>query len=110
MNNNQNVQNALIQAPDVPSLDVPLTITLLPALPKQWSSGSIRGARIRGGMSLDLSWSGGRLSKATLQVDGGNVVERPVRVVYEGKEVVAFVTAAGRRRVLRRVWGGVESV
>ena len=87
----------------MPSLDVPLTITLLPALPKQWPSGSIRGARIRGGMSLDLSWSRGKLSKATLQVDGSNVVERPVRVVYEGREITAFVTAAGRRKLLRRL-------
>ena len=94
-------QNALVQAPDVPSLGVPVTITLLPALPKQWSCGSIRGARIRGGITLDLSWTRGKLTIATLQVDGGNVVERPVRVFYAGREVMAFATAAGMRKILR---------
>ncbi|KAJ8514372.1 hypothetical protein ONZ45_g8082 [Pleurotus djamor] len=32
------IMNALLQAPDVPSLSTPLVIKLLPALPKQWAS------------------------------------------------------------------------
>ncbi|CAE7084096.1 unnamed protein product [Rhizoctonia solani] len=51
------VLNALVQAPDTASLSDPLAITLLPALPSAWGSGSIESVRIRGGMTLDFSWS-----------------------------------------------------
>ena len=34
---------------------------LLSALPKAWPSGSIRGVRARGGLSVDLEWRAGRV-------------------------------------------------
>lgn len=37
------------------------TIELLPALPQQWSSGVMKGLRIRGGHKIDLYWLEGRL-------------------------------------------------
>ncbi|KAJ1300892.1 hypothetical protein OPQ81_003318 [Rhizoctonia solani] len=63
------VLNALVQAPDTSSLSDALVITILPALPSAWSSGSIVGARIRGGMTLDLTWSNGKAVQANLRVD-----------------------------------------
>jgi alpha-L-fucosidase 2 len=42
-------------------------IELLPALPKAWSQGSIKGLRARGGYNLDLAWSEGRLTKAEVR-------------------------------------------
>ena len=38
-------------------------IRVLPALPRQWSSGSLTGVRIRGGARLDITWSVGRLTE-----------------------------------------------
>jgi alpha-L-fucosidase 2 len=91
------VLNALIQAPDVASLDTPLTITLLPALPTQWAaSGSIRGARVRGGITVDFSWKKGKLSGATLTVDSKSAfLARPVSVVSAGRVLASFVTSPG---------------
>ncbi|KIY52195.1 glycoside hydrolase family 95 protein [Fistulina hepatica ATCC 64428] len=87
------VLNALIQAPDVHSYDVPLIITLLPALPPQWSSGAISGARIRGGIRLDMGWSDGKLTNATLVV-GKSTVNRPVNVVYRQEVVASFTSGS----------------
>lgn len=41
-------------------------ISLLPALPKAWQDGSIRGLRARGGAEINLHWSGGRLVDAEI--------------------------------------------
>lgn len=87
-------QNALVQVPDVASYSTPLTVTLLPALPKQWSSGSIKGARLRGGLTLDLQWSNGKPVSASFKVDD-SVVSRNVLVVYKGKPLASFKTASG---------------
>jgi len=42
-------------------------IHLLPALPKAWSEGYVRGLRARGGLSVDIAWQGGRLVSARLR-------------------------------------------
>ncbi len=84
----------MLQAPDVPNFATPLKITLLPALPKQWPNGSIRGARIRGGMSLDFSWADGKFISGAIRVDA-SIIERPVQVRYAGAILKAFTTSSG---------------
>ncbi len=42
-------------------------IHLLPALPKEWSSGCYRGLRARGGIEVDVTWNNGNLSTALLR-------------------------------------------
>ena len=42
-------------------------IELLPALPKEWPSGSARGLRARGGFTVDVAWKEGMLSSSTVR-------------------------------------------
>ena len=50
-------------APDL----APRLIHLLPALPKAWPTGSVRGMRVRGGFVVDLDWQNDRLTKALIK-------------------------------------------
>ncbi|KAL5504959.1 hypothetical protein ACEPAH_7622 [Sanghuangporus vaninii] len=93
------VMNAIIQALDVASTDIPLTVTLLPALPPAWSSGSITGARVRGGISVNMSWDNAKPTNVTLTVDEG-VSPRQVRIVYAGLAKDNFTTSGGLQRTI----------
>ncbi|KAJ7489437.1 glycoside hydrolase family 95 protein [Mycena latifolia] len=88
------VLNALLQAPDVPTLTTPLVITLLPALPRQWSSGAIQAARVRGGMTVSFQWKAGKPTSASFRADA-SVVPRPVQVVFGDRVVASFTTSSG---------------
>ena len=50
-------------------------IELLPALPRAWATGSVRGIRARGGFELDISWRDGILHRATLRSVSGGVAQ-----------------------------------
>ena len=49
----------------------PGSITLLPALPGEWASGSVKGLCARGGFTLDFSWTHGQVTSVTIHSKRG---------------------------------------
>ena len=44
-------------------------VSVLPALPSRWTSGSVFGLKLPGGVSADIEWKDG---KASVQLHGEN--------------------------------------
>lgn len=65
-------------------------IYLLPALPKALPTGSLRGLRVKGGMTLDLAFADGALTTAVFRPAVSAV--RTVRFHYAGKAAVRTVS------------------
>lgn len=63
-------------------------IRLLGALPAQWKKGSITGLRARGGVTVNMEWNAGRLTRATLTFAASQRVRvhttQPVQVRHRG--------------------------
>lgn len=64
-------------------------VALLPALPDAWPTGSVRGLRARGGLTVDLAWERGALTSAKLTAS----VAGEFRVVYRDREVLLVLDA-----------------
>ena len=71
-------------------------IRLLPALPSAWPDGSLHGVRARGGIELDIDWSGGKLTRAVLR---GKPRAR-VAVRYAGVLKTLSLDSKGTARVV----------
>lgn len=88
-------------------------IVILPALPDEWSSGSIKGLRAKDGFGVDIEWADGRLSSAVITSDnGGECRIRTgcvVSIVSDGENIgsklengaVVFNTMPGSRYIVK---------
>ena len=96
-------------------------LQFLPALPAEWSNGSVKGIRARGGFQVDIDWSDGALESAVLRSDLGNrcviKTDQRVRITSRGREVapdiadgdhISFETSPGA--VYRIEAQGIEAI
>ena len=69
-------------------------VVLLPALPADWPTGSVRGLRARGGLQVDMRWAKGQLLQARVRRLAGS---GPAAVRYGSRrEVLTLQTGASR--------------
>lgn len=66
-------------------------ITLLPALPKAWPTGSVKGLRARDGFVVDLTWDKGTLTNVRVHSDLGKSC-----VLRSGGNEIILQTEAGK--------------
>ena len=66
-------------------------IELLPALPKEWPNGSIKGIRARGNITVDMTWKDGKVTNYKLTTTSKN--PKPVKLVVNGKTEKVTPTA-----------------
>lgn len=66
-------------------------IHLLPAMPSAWPTGSVKGLRARGGVTVDLVWKDSKLTRATLTPDRSGTL-----LVRLGDQTRPFKGLAGK--------------
>jgi alpha-L-fucosidase 2 len=60
------IAEMLLQSSAASDTTTPSELDLLPALPKAWPAGSVKGLRARGGYDVDLTWTDGHLRDASI--------------------------------------------
>ncbi len=76
-------------------------IELLPALPKLWPVGQVRGLRARGGFGIDIAWNSGALVSARIRAVNGT----RTRIRYR-ERMLDLALVKGEQRDLTGTLGG----
>jgi alpha-L-fucosidase 2 len=97
-------------------------LSLLPALPKAWPSGSVKGLKARGGFEVDMTWADGKIVTLTLKSTLGKrcrirsttplkmeegLFKPSVKVI--DANVIEFDTKAGKTYTLAALPGNSKS-
>jgi alpha-L-fucosidase 2 len=84
------IAEMLLQSRAVQADGADWEIEFLPALPKAWANGSVKGLRAKGGFEVDIEWKDGKLKTARVKSLGGNRCQ-----IRDGKTVKALTTSKG---------------
>jgi alpha-L-fucosidase 2 len=71
-------------------------ISILPALPKAWSTGSITGLHARGAIEVDIDWKNGKVSRVALR----SPIAGEHKLRFPGGRVETVQVAAGKELVI----------
>jgi alpha-L-fucosidase 2 len=63
-------------------------LRILPALPREWASGEVKGLKARGNIEVDIAWKEGHLEELILTSEEG----KTIRVLYGNKETEVQLT------------------
>ncbi len=68
------------------------SVDLLPALPSVWAEGEVTGLCARGGLTVDMQWSGGKITGCTIasKLKGDHTIRAP-----QGQRIVDVVSKGG---------------
>jgi alpha-L-fucosidase 2 len=80
-------------------------LKLLPALPRAWSAGSIRGLRARGGFEVDLAWADRALTSVTVTSHAGEAAT----LLYGGQSLAVALKRGRRQQFVWREEGGFKA-
>lgn len=72
-------------------------IAILPALPKAWAKGSVRGLRARGGFEIGIAWRDGALTELTVK---NIAADGPCQIVLPGGREMTVEVARGKTKKL----------
>ncbi len=88
-------------------------IHMLPALPRAWKRGRVRGLRARGGFEVDISWDDGVLTNAVIRshLGGKCQIRYDVPIIIKGRDIflennekgtITFDTDIGQNYIISR--------
>lgn len=64
-------------------------LRILPALPLQWTNGTVKGLGARGGLTVDISWKDNELEKVTLN----SKFDQEINLLYQQEEIPVSIKA-----------------
>lgn len=70
----------------------PDSIVILPALPGEWPSGTIKGLKAIGNFEIDITWHDGHLTALNILSNAGE----PITLAYPGLHLAKVRTASGK--------------
>lgn len=93
------------------------TLRLLPALPRAWASGHVRGLKAVGNYEVDQEWKDGTLVRAEIRPNADHECQliykdiahatitdasgSPVNITPSGDDAITFTALAGRKYIIR---------
>lgn len=79
-------------------------IYLLPALPTRWKNGEITGLKARGGFTVDMAWTDGKISRLRIHSQNGGVCRLRTASPLKGKGLKAAKMKTKEAKGIAPTW------